>query len=84
MHYVYILQERKGELYFGCTNDLKKRIREHNEGKSKSTKGGHWRLVYYEAYSAPKDAWNRESRIKNHGQAKRQLKDRIVNSLLGS
>jgi putative endonuclease len=82
MHYVYVLQERKGKIYFGCTNDLKKRIIKHNKGESKAIKGGHWNLVYYEAYRSPKDAWERESRIKNHGQAKRQLKNRIKNSLL--
>jgi putative endonuclease len=33
MHYVYILQCSDKSLYTGCTNDLEKRIIEHNSSK---------------------------------------------------
>jgi GIY-YIG catalytic domain. len=34
MHYVYVLISTKdGKFYTGCTEDLWKRFREHNEGK---------------------------------------------------
>ena len=37
--YVYILRSKKNnKIYVGSTNNLKRRIREHNEGLSKSTK----------------------------------------------
>lgn len=56
-------------------------MKEHNSGKSFATKNHKWRLIYYEAYSAADDAWQREKQLKFHGQAKAQLKRRIYNSL---
>lgn len=38
MWYVYILRsERDGDLYIGSTNDLKRRVREHNSGSVTAT-----------------------------------------------
>lgn len=36
-HYVYIIKCSTGSHYVGCTNDLKRRIQDHNNGKVKST-----------------------------------------------
>ena len=60
--YVYILTSVKDDkLYVGCTYDLRKRIREHNEGTSFSTKGRTpFKLTYYEEYPTRKDAEERE------------------------
>lgn len=83
MFYVYILKSiRDGDLYTGSTGDLKKRFLEHNEGLVKSTKMRRpLKLVYYEAYSAEKDARLREARLKQRSRALAQLKSRIGNSL---
>ncbi|MBI4065984.1 GIY-YIG nuclease family protein [Candidatus Kaiserbacteria bacterium] len=81
MHYVYILTDDESEIYIGCTGDLKKRLAQHASGRGKATSGNKWTLAYYEAYRAEADAWQREQRLKDHGQAKRQLKDRITTSL---
>ncbi|HLA26193.1 MAG TPA: GIY-YIG nuclease family protein, partial [Patescibacteria group bacterium] len=53
-----MLQSKKnGEIYTGSTNDLRKRVSEHNNEKSKSTKRyAPWELIYYEAYKAEDDA----------------------------
>lgn len=80
MHYVYVIKNEIGKLYYGCTGDLKKRFFEHNNNKSFSTKGHKWKLVYYEAYLAEEDAWNREKQLKQYGQALAQLKARIKKS----
>lgn len=60
--YVYILKSLKDEkLYVGCTNDLRKRVREHNKGLSFATKPRvPFMLIYYEAYLNRKDAEKRE------------------------
>ena len=52
MWYVYILISKKDKkLYIGCTNDLRQRIKLHNEGKVTATKFRRpLMLVYYEAY----------------------------------
>ena len=33
MNYTYVLECRDGSLYTGWTNDLERRVREHNEGR---------------------------------------------------
>lgn len=81
MFYVYLIQNELDEIYYGSTNDLRRRIFEHNNNKSFSTKYHKWELIFYEAYRAEKDAREREKRLKYHGQALAQLKRRLKNSL---
>ena len=80
---MYVLKSQKdGDCYIGSTSDLKKRFREHNEGIVNSTRPRRpFRLVYYEAYSAEKDARLRESNLKLRSRAYTQLKTRIAESL---
>ena len=68
MFYVYILQSKAKERYYiGHTNDLDKRIKEHNSGKSKSTKAYKPQtLVYFETYTTKSEAFRREKEIKNY------------------
>ena len=80
MFYVYFLKNEKDEIYYGSTNNLKRRFLEHNSGKSLATKGHKWILVYYEAYRSEKDAWEREKQLKYHGQALAKVKQRIRQS----
>ena len=75
MYYVYILRsEQNGELYKGCTEDLKQRVQEHNTGKSHFTRSGKpWKLVYYEAFLSKKDA-RREELFLQSGKGKGRIK----------
>ena len=79
---MYVLESDGGKLYFGSTGNLKRRLSEHGSGHSYSTRGQKWELIYYEAYKSESDARRRESQIKLHGQAKRQLRDRFKESRL--
>ena len=83
MFYVYALKSLKdGSLYIGSTNDLKRRIAEHNKGEGMSTKKrSPFELVYYEAYKAEKDARYREHNLKRFAVAHYHLKKRIACSL---
>ena len=38
MWYVYFLELKNGHVYVGSTDDLKRRVKEHNQGQVKSTK----------------------------------------------
>ncbi len=78
MHYVYVLKSSKdGKFYTGCTEDLRKRFKDHNDGKVISTKGrGPFELVYYEASKDKIDAFTREKYLKT-GMGKRYLKNRL-------
>lgn len=83
MHYVYILKSKKFDvLYIGLTNDLTKRLKEHNSGLSKFTrKYRPWGLVYLEGYADLEDAKDREKKLKQFGRVYAQLKRRIERSL---
>lgn len=83
MFYVYCLKSEKDDsVYIGYTNDLKRRLVEHNLGKSFSTKNKiPFKLVYYEAYSSQSDAKYCEKNLKLFANSYTQLKKRIKNSL---
>lgn len=67
MNYTYILRCSDGSLYTGWTNDLNKRLADHNAGRgAKYTKGrGPVELVYYEAFESREEAMRREYAIKH-------------------
>ena len=83
MFYVYLILSKKDHnLYTGSTNDLCRRLTEHNKGQVFSTKDRTpFELIYYEAYKSEKDARNREHNLKLRANALNQLKRRIKESL---
>jgi len=78
MFYIYVLQSiKKGNLYTGYTADLRKRLKEHNQGLNQSTKPYRpWNLIYYEAYKKRDIAQKRERQLKS-GKAHMELKKRL-------
>ena len=84
MFYVYVLKMQNEELYFGSTNDLKRRIQEHKLGKVFTTqKYLPITLIYYECYLAEEDAKQRERMLKRYGSTYVHLKQRIKYSIKG-
>ena len=81
MHYVYILKSKKnGKFYKGLTDDLKRRIKEHNSGNSTFTRNnGPWELVYYEAFKSEKDARIEEKFLKS-GKGYERIKYLLKNT----
>jgi putative endonuclease len=67
MYYVYVLKSAiLGIYYVGSTDDIDRRIKEHNNGLSKYTKNkGPWVLLYSERYNTLKEARQREKLIKS-------------------
>ena len=84
MFYFYVLRSQKDKnLYLGYTNDLRRRVKEHNLGEVQATKERRpFECVYYEAYKSEKDARERERQIKRRAKAHISLKRRIKYSLL--
>ena len=78
MYYVYALVSNKRKrIYVGLTGDLKSRIREHNLGKTKSTKYYKpWTLLYFEKLNTRVAARNREKKLKS-GYGKEFLKNLV-------
>lgn len=77
--YVYILKSLKKEfMYVGSTNNLKRRIAEHNEGVVQSTKAYRpFRIVAYVAVETERKARELEKYFKT-GSGKAILKKRIL------
>jgi len=77
-YYTYVLlSERDGNFYTGYTNDLIKRLKEHDEGKVVSTKTRRpLKLIYWEGCLNQQDATRREKYLKS-GNGKIYLKNRL-------
>lgn len=79
-YYLYILQsEKDNKLYVGYTDNVKRRLAEHNNGLSKSTKPRRpFRLVYQEEFSNKSEAAKKEWYLKNTPEGG-ILKKKLVN-----
>ena len=66
--FVYILRScRTGALYIGHTNDLQRRLNQHNNAESKSytAKRGPWELAHAEEHPDRRSAMTREKYLKS-------------------
>jgi len=72
MYSTYILwSEKLQKYYIGYTDNLSRRITEHNAGKSTYTKLGiPWTLMYHEEFISKAEAMRREREIKNRKSKK--------------
>jgi putative endonuclease len=81
-YWVYILQsESTGRYYCGSSNDVTRRVKQHNDSKYKGCKttkrfSGPWELVWTEECETRSEAMRRERRIKKRGM-KRFLNDQL-------
>ena len=83
MWYVHVIKSLKNErLYVGSTNDIKRRLKEHNDGVGgKYTKDNRpFKLVFYEAFLNKKDAMKDELFFKT-GYGREVLKTKLKNYL---
>lgn len=83
--YVYVLQSLvDGDKYVGFTANLRKRVEEHQKGRSFSTRLRRpFKLIYYEACLSEEDAERRERYLKTTG-GRRFLAKRLRHYLFGS
>ena len=84
MSYVYVLRSLPTErLYRGWTTDLRRRLCEHNEGKSPATRGrGPYELIYFEASRHREEALARERSLKKHPNVWKPLRARLYRTLI--
>lgn len=82
-NYTYILECRDGSYYTGWTNDIKKRVSDHNSGKgAKYTRGrGPVKLVYLEISDTKEAAMKREAAIK---KLTRKEKEKLIKEAASS
>ena len=81
-YYVYMIKTVGGNYsksYVGYTNNIKNRIKKHNNNKgAKSTKGYKWKLVYKKRFYIKKNAMSYEYKLKKN----RKKRNEILNNLL--
>jgi putative endonuclease len=67
MYHTYIIfSELLNKYYIGSTEDLKRRLDEHNSGRGAFTKGGSpWRLVWNKEFGSRVEACAEERKIKS-------------------
>jgi putative endonuclease len=63
MEYVYVLRSKKDKkFYIGLTNNLNRRLQQHNSGEVSSIKGRRpLELIFFESYIDRKEAAKREN-----------------------
>lgn len=83
-HFTYILECADKTYYVGCTNNLKKRLKEHNQSKS----GAHYTkirrpvvLKYVEEFETLLKARGREAQIKSWTRAEKETLIKSVGKL---
>jgi len=78
MFYIYIIKSiSSGKYYIGCTDNINRRLSEHNSSQSKYTrKKGPWMLKYTEQYTTLSEARMRELKIK--GWKKRKSIEKLI------
>lgn len=84
MYYVYVLIDSLGNFYTGYTDNLRRRLKEHQAGLVYATKFKlPVNLVYYEGCKNKYDAIKREKFLKS-GPGKKYLRNRLKNYLKAS
>ncbi len=77
-YYVYVIKSIKDNIrYVGSTENIERRLKEHNLGKQRYTKGHRpWRLVYQEEFSSRSEAMKQE-RFYKSSTGRRRL-DKLI------
>ena len=79
--YVYIIKTVKSKIkktYVGYTNNLKKRLSDHNNNKgAKSTKGHKWELIYKKKFISKTKAMSYEYKLKKNRKLRKNILEKI-------
>ena len=81
-YFVYLISSAKNSkltTYVGYTNNLKKRLNLHNNGKgAKFTRGRRWKIIYTEKYSTKNKALSREYYIKKNRKFRNLIRKNFI------
>jgi putative endonuclease len=79
-HYLYLLKSLKdGNYYIGQTENVKERLKKHNDGEVRSTKSRRpFVLIGYEEYQTKNEARWREYRLKHHSDQKQKFIESLL------
>ena len=79
MHFLYIIKSQKDfGYYIGITDNIEKRLLEHNAGKTRSIKSRiPFVFVHSESYDTKTEARKREIQLKKNYQARKELLEKL-------
>ena len=82
-YFVYLLisnNSKKKISYVGYTNNLKKRLHNHNSSKgAKFTRGRKWKIIYKEVYNNKSMAMKAEYKLKKNFYLRKKIKNEYFN-----
>ena len=82
MYLVYLIISEKNNRIKSCvgyTNDLKKRINDHNNSKgAKSTRGRYWQIAFKKKFKTKSSAMKYEYFLKKNKRLRNKIKDNYV------
>lgn len=82
-YYTYILQCADGGRYYGHTDDLARRVTEHQRGEVRATRRRRpVTLVYAEEYGTRAEAFRREQQFKN-GRTRSTTIEQLIQTFAG-
>ncbi len=66
-YFVYVIRSDEGYQYIGMTEDLQKRLIQHNNKLLSfwTKRGNNWSLLYFETYPSKSEALKREKWLKS-------------------
>ena len=77
-YWIYVLELADGQRYVGHTNNLSRRLEEHQSGRSPYTRKHKIKgLLYYEKYPSRSEAMKREKFLKS-GAGRKWLKQKLA------
>ncbi len=83
MYFVYLIvtkNKKRTISYVGYTNNIKKRLKDHNNSKgAKFTKGRKWKLAYYKSYDNKIIAMRQEYKLKKNYKLRNTIKKEFIN-----
>ena len=82
-HFVYLLisfHKNKLISYVGYTNNVKKRLKLHNDSKgAKFTKGKKWKVAYKKKFKTKSEAMKYEYFLKRNTKKRKEIKIKFLN-----
>ena len=84
-YHVYILRNPDDRIYIGQTQDLQRRLFQHNDPQDHLTQhtkkySGPWELIHSEAFPSRSEAMRRERQLKG-GQGRKWIRTEILTHL---
>ena len=83
LYYVYLIVAKKSNSlfsYVGYTNNLEKRLKDHNNSKgAKFTRGKIWILAYKKSYKSRSIAMKEEYKLKKNFKLRKSIKQNFLN-----